>query len=45
MQGVVGVGISMVDSDYELKDDHQGCHLSFYCGINQPTNLSLISFI
>lgn len=25
-----GVRISMVDSDYEPKDDQQGYHLSFY---------------
>lgn len=32
VQGVVGAGISMVDSDYEPKDDQQGYHLSFYYG-------------
>ena len=32
VQGVVGAGISMVDSDYEPKDDQQGHHLSFYYG-------------
>lgn len=30
VQGVVGAGIAMVDSDYKPKDDQQGYHLSFY---------------
>ena len=32
VQGVVGAGIAMVDSDYKPKDDQQGYHLSFYYG-------------
>lgn len=32
VQGVVGSGIAMVDSDYKPKDDQQGYHLSFYYG-------------
>lgn len=32
VQGVVGAGIAMVDSDYEPKDDQEGYHLSFHYG-------------
>ena len=32
VQGVVGAGIAMVDSDYEPKDDQEGYHLNFHYG-------------
>ena len=32
VQGVVGAGISMVDSDYKPKDDQEGYHLNFHYG-------------
>ena len=32
VQGVVGAGVAMVDSNYKPKDDQQGYHLSFYYG-------------
>lgn len=32
VQGVVGAGISMTDSNYEPKDDQEGYYLSFYYG-------------
>lgn len=32
VQGVVGAGISMVDSDYKPKDDQEGYYLNFHYG-------------
>lgn len=32
VQGVVGAGISMADSDYKPKDDQEGYHLNFHYG-------------
>lgn len=32
VQGVVGAGIAMVDSDYKPKDDQEGYHLNFHYG-------------